>query len=65
MLTRLDHAVIAVRDLDRSTAAFRRLGFDAQPGGAHPAMGTANLAVRLDDERFTMTSAPTIETCSC
>lgn len=47
MLTRFDHAVIAVRDLDDSMAAFRRLGFDVQQGGTHPGIGTANALIRF------------------
>ena len=47
MLTRFDHAVIAVRDLDLSIAAFRRLGFDTRRGGVHPGMGTANAVIQF------------------
>jgi catechol 2,3-dioxygenase-like lactoylglutathione lyase family enzyme len=48
MLTRFDHAVVGVRDLDRATALWRdRLGFDAQPGGRHTGRGTYNAIVRF------------------
>lgn len=47
MLTRFDHAVIAVRDLEAAVGAFGRLGFDVLPGGNHPGMGTANAVIRF------------------
>jgi hypothetical protein len=48
MLTRFDHAVIAVRDLDAAAALWRsRLAFDARPGGRHTGRGTHNAIVRF------------------
>jgi catechol 2,3-dioxygenase-like lactoylglutathione lyase family enzyme len=48
LLTRFDHAVVAVRDLDAATAVWRnRLGFDVQPGGRHTGRGTQNAIVRF------------------
>lgn len=48
MLTRFDHAVIGVRDLDRTTTIWRDLlGFDVQPGGRHTGRGTYNALVRF------------------
>jgi Glyoxalase-like domain len=45
---RIDHAVLAVADLDGSaTRIFERTGLAAVPGGAHPAWGTANRVVPL------------------
>lgn len=41
-ITGLDHAVIAVRDLNEATAVFHRLGFALTPRGDHPEWGTAN-----------------------
>ncbi|CAA7624555.1 VOC family protein [Magnetospirillum sp. UT-4] len=38
----LDHAVIAVRDLDQAAEVFRRLGFTLTPRGHHAEWGTAN-----------------------
>ena len=35
MITRFDHAVIAVSDLDRAIEAYRSLGFDVFSGGRH------------------------------
>jgi catechol 2,3-dioxygenase-like lactoylglutathione lyase family enzyme len=44
---RLDHVVIAVRDLDDGIARYRALGFDARPGGRHTGRGTHNAIVRF------------------
>lgn len=50
MLDTLDHVVIAVRDLEASTAALGRLlGRRPSWRGGHPADGTANTLFRLDD----------------
>jgi len=38
----LDHVVVAVRDLDKAAATFRRLGFALTPRGHHPEWGTTN-----------------------
>jgi catechol 2,3-dioxygenase-like lactoylglutathione lyase family enzyme len=42
MLTRIDHVLIAVPDLERGVQAYRRLGFDVRPGGVHAGLGTHN-----------------------
>jgi catechol 2,3-dioxygenase-like lactoylglutathione lyase family enzyme len=42
MLTRIDHIMICLPDLDRGIETYRRLGFDVQPGGVHPGRGTHN-----------------------
>ena len=42
-----DHAVHAVRDLDRAAATYRRLGFTLTARGGHPKLGTANHTVML------------------
>jgi catechol 2,3-dioxygenase-like lactoylglutathione lyase family enzyme len=47
MVTRFDHAVIAVSDLDRAIEAYRRLGFDVFPGGRHEHRGTHNALIRF------------------
>lgn len=47
MPTRFDHAVIAVRDLERAIQRFQHLGFDAQPGGRHTGRGTMNALIRF------------------
>ncbi|HEY5001531.1 MAG TPA: VOC family protein, partial [Ktedonobacteraceae bacterium] len=56
MPTRFDHAVIAVRDLDSAIEQFRRLGFDAQPGGRHTGRGTHNGLVRFGLDYFELLS---------
>lgn len=47
MITRFDHAVIAVRDLDQAMEAYRDLGFEVAPGGRHENRGTHNALVRF------------------
>jgi hypothetical protein len=44
----LDHVVIAVKDLDASTASFRQLGFTIKPGRLHP-NGLLNNHVKFRD----------------
>jgi catechol 2,3-dioxygenase-like lactoylglutathione lyase family enzyme len=44
---RLDHVVIAVRDLDDAITRYRALGFDARVGGRHTGRGTHNAIVRF------------------
>lgn len=41
-LSRLDHVVIAVRNLDLAAAAYRKLGFTLTPRGLHEGKGTGN-----------------------
>jgi catechol 2,3-dioxygenase-like lactoylglutathione lyase family enzyme len=47
MITRFDHAIIAVRDLADAAERYRALGFEVQDGGKHPGRGTANAIVRF------------------
>src|SRR5918997_2699963 len=47
MITRFDHAVIAVADLDRAIGAYRTLGFYVSPGGRHEHRGTHNALIRF------------------
>ncbi len=50
MIARLDHLVVAARDLDSGSAWLEtRLGVALSPGGAHPRMGTHNRVLRLGD----------------
>ncbi len=42
MLTRIDHVMICVADLDRGVEAYARIGFSIHPGGIHPGKGTHN-----------------------
>ena len=50
MLTRIDHVMICVPDLARAVEAYRRIGFDVQPGGAHASGGTENAIAFLQDD---------------
>lgn len=47
MITRFDHAVIGVRDLNEAMRRYRSLGFDVSPGGRHTGLGTHNAIVRF------------------
>lgn len=47
MITRFDHAVIAVRDLDEAMRTYARLGFAVSRGGRHPGHGTENAIIRF------------------
>src|SRR5215472_11492856 len=47
MITRLDHVVIGVRDLDEAILNFQQLGFEVQPGGRHTGLGTHNALIRF------------------
>src|SRR5215472_12844931 len=47
MITRFDHIVIAVRDLNMATQRYRQLGFDVRLGGRHTGMGTHNAIIRF------------------
>ena len=50
MLTRIDHVMIAVPDLERAIDAYTRIGFDIYPGGAHTGRATHNaIAFHQDD----------------
>ena len=50
MLTRIDHVMICVPDLGRAVEAYRRIGFDVHPGGAHASGGTENAIAFLQDD---------------
>src|SRR5947209_4580745 len=47
MITRFDHAVIGVRNLDEAIRRYRSLGFDVSPGGRHTGLGTYNAIIRF------------------
>lgn len=47
MISRFDHAVVAVGDLDQATEAYRALGFEVRAGGQHETLGTHNATVRF------------------
>jgi len=50
MLTRIDHVMICVSDLQQGMDAYTRLGFHIVPGGVHPGQGTHNaIAFHAED----------------
>jgi hypothetical protein len=48
MPTRIDHVIVAGRDLAQLEAAFTRLEFNVVGGGQHPHLGTRNRIILLD-----------------
>ena len=50
MLTRIDHVMICVRDLQQGVDAYRRIGFTVNPGGVHPGVGTENAIAFFQDD---------------
>lgn len=46
-LTRFDHVVLAVRDIDTAIAAFTAAGFSVSRGGKHTGRGTCNAIIRF------------------
>ncbi len=48
----LDHVVVAVADLDRAIADWRRLGFNVLEGGEHPGRGSKNALVVFADGSY-------------
>ena len=48
-LSRLDHVIIAVRNLDAAAASYRRLGFTLTPRGLHEGRGTGNHCIMFKD----------------
>jgi catechol 2,3-dioxygenase-like lactoylglutathione lyase family enzyme len=51
MLTRIDHVMICVPDLQEGIDAYTRLGFNVSPGGVHPGQGTHN-AIAFHEEDY-------------
>jgi catechol 2,3-dioxygenase-like lactoylglutathione lyase family enzyme len=50
VLTRIDHVMICVPDLERGIATYTRIGFAVYPGGAHTGRATHNaIAFQQDD----------------
>lgn len=60
MLTRIDHTVISVSDLDDGVASFRRLGFHVSDGGVHVDGGGESAFAYFDDEYLELTTSPRI-----
>ncbi len=50
MLTRIDHVMICVPDLDAGIDAYTRMGFHVRPGGVHPGRGTHNAIAFLQED---------------
>lgn len=50
MLTRVDHTVIGVPNLEEGIEIYRRIGFDVRYGGTHPGANTAASFAFFDDE---------------
>lgn len=50
MITRIDHVMICVPDLQRAIGQYGRLGFNVFPGGSHPGNGTHNAIALLKDD---------------
>ena len=50
MITRIDHVMLCVPDLDADIAQFKKLGFNIYAGGAHPGKGTHNAIAFNQDE---------------
>jgi len=48
-ITRVDHVLIAVSDLDEAAERYEKLGFYITEGGTHPGQGTANRLAVLDN----------------
>lgn len=50
MLTRIDHVMICVPDLQQGITQYGKMGFNIHAGGAHPGKGTHNaIALNTDD----------------
>jgi catechol 2,3-dioxygenase-like lactoylglutathione lyase family enzyme len=49
---RLDHLVIAVRDLESAVSDYTRLGFNVTPGGRHTHAPTRNALIYFDDGAY-------------
>jgi catechol 2,3-dioxygenase-like lactoylglutathione lyase family enzyme len=56
MLTRIDHVMICVPDLDAGIAAYRRVGFDVHYGGSHAGRATHNAIAFLQDDYLELLS---------
>ena len=49
-LTRIDHVMICVPDLQAGIETYRRIGFDVHYGGVHPGGGTENAIAFFEDD---------------
>lgn len=58
MLTRIDHVMICVPDLDRGIETYSRIGFDIHPGGVHTGKGTHNAISFNEDDYLELLAVP-------
>ena len=56
MLTRIDHVMICVPDLERGIDAYTRIGFNIHPGGIHAGKGTHNAIAFNEDDYLELLS---------
>jgi catechol 2,3-dioxygenase-like lactoylglutathione lyase family enzyme len=63
MLTRLDHPIIAVRDLEAAMAVYAQLGFSVVVGGRNPGLGTCNALIRFGLEYLELLSVDDRSAC--
>ncbi len=50
LVTKVDHAILFVRDLDAAAAKYRRLGFTLTPRYTHPWGGFSNFNLMFQDD---------------
>jgi catechol 2,3-dioxygenase-like lactoylglutathione lyase family enzyme len=55
-LTRIDHVMICVPDLQAGIETYRRIGFDVHYGGVHPRAGTENAIAFFEDDYLELLS---------
>jgi len=56
VLTRIDHVMICVPNLEMGVDAYTRIGFRVYPGGAHPGQGTHNAIAFFQDDYLELLS---------
>jgi Glyoxalase-like domain len=56
VLTRIDHVMICVPELDAGIEAYRRIGFDVHHGGAHAGQATHNAIAFFQDDYLELLS---------
>jgi hypothetical protein len=56
VLTRIDHVMICVPDLEAGIAAYTRIGFHVYPGGAHAGRATRNAIAFHEDDYLELLS---------
>jgi len=56
VLTRIDHVMICVPNLEQGIDAYTRIGFHIYPGGAHAGRATHNAIAFLQDDYLELLS---------